>query len=107
MADEPEHIGLWPSGRPVETSKAEEVIADKNIDGGTMLHGHEEELHALRAEIARLQESIQQIVSSSKRIANAEYSDLRDATEAKLKENVFLSIGIAAFVGYLWGRWHR
>jgi ElaB/YqjD/DUF883 family membrane-anchored ribosome-binding protein len=116
MANDEIELGIWTnpgSGdtKPVigETRLVDEVLAEKNAERGSEAFAPDasQELDALRAEIDRLRASIHEIASSSKRLATAEFDELKTAAEEKLNQNVFLSVGVAALVGYLWGRTRR
>jgi ElaB/YqjD/DUF883 family membrane-anchored ribosome-binding protein len=109
MAEEEAGPGIWTSPIPVGTEKADEVLAEKNGERaiGEFVPDSDQEIAALRAEIDRLRGSIHEIASGSKRLVSAEVTEFRAIAEDKLKQNVFLSVGVAAFVGYLWGRTRR
>jgi len=106
MADDPSQSGIWTNPDGVATSKADDVIAQKNAerDAESILPDQKEQIAELKNELERLRESVQQIASGTRQIASAEFKELATAAEEKLKQNVFLSVGIAAVVGYLWGR---
>ena len=89
-----------------DTAKADEVLAQKNAEraADSILPGQQEQLAALKLEMDRLRESLQQIASGTSQIASAEFRELTAAAEEKLKQNVFISVGVAAFLGYVWGR---
>lgn len=109
MAEEEAGPGIWTSPIPVGTEEAEEVLAEKNGERATgeFAPDSDQEIAALRAETDRLRGSIHEIASGSKRLVSAEFAEFSAAAEDKLKQNVFLSVGVAAFVGYLWGRTRR
>lgn len=88
------------------TKLVDEVLADKRAEhiSEAFAPDASHEVDGLRAEIDRLRASIQEIASSSKRLATAELDELKTAAEETLKQNVFLSVGVAAMVGYLWGK---
>jgi len=87
------------------TPMADEVLAERQArqDEG-FAPSQSEQIAALRSEVERLRDSIQQIASGSSQLASAEFRELTNAAEERLKRNVFLSVGMAALVGYLWGR---
>lgn len=65
---------------------------------------HAAQLELVRAEIENLRQSVATIAATAKSLA-AEGVEVTVADlEETLKRNVFLSVGIAAFVGYVWGR---
>ena len=109
MANNEADVGIWTSPTPGETDKVDEVLAAKNAERAAegFVPDSSQQIEALRAEIDRLQDSIREIASGSKRLATTEFDELKAAAEEKLRENVFLSVGIAALVGYLWGRARR
>ena len=116
MANDEIGSGIWTNPgssdtKPVmgETNLVDEVLAEKKAERASeaFVPDASQELEALRAEIDRLRGSIKEIASSSKRLATVEFDELKAAAEEKLKENVFLSVGVAAVVGYLWGRARR
>jgi prefoldin subunit 5 len=82
------------------------VLAKKSAerDADAFLPDQKEQIAALKSEIERLRDSIQQIASGTTQIASAEFKELSAMAEEKLKQNVFVSVGVAAFIGYLWGR---
>ena len=106
MTDDTTQSGIWTNPDGVATSKADDVIAQKNAerDAESVLPDQKEQIAALKTELERLRESVQQIASGTRQIASAEFKELTSAAEERLKQNVFLSVGIAAVVGYLWGR---
>jgi ElaB/YqjD/DUF883 family membrane-anchored ribosome-binding protein len=89
-----------------DAPKADEVLSQKRAEQAaqSFMPGQSEQLAALKAEVERLRESIGQVASGTSQLASAEFKELASAAEKKLKENVFLSVGIAAAIGYLWGR---
>jgi ElaB/YqjD/DUF883 family membrane-anchored ribosome-binding protein len=109
MADDEFEPGIWTKPVSAEPDLVEAVSAEKNAERGSegFVPDTSQELEALRSEIDRLRNSIQEIASSSKRLATAEFDELKASAEEKLKQNVFLSVGVAAVVGYFWGRTRR
>jgi ElaB/YqjD/DUF883 family membrane-anchored ribosome-binding protein len=73
-------------------------------DGKQVPDTQNKQIEDLQAEVKRLQSSIQGIAASSSKIVSREVDDAVSDIESKLKENVFLSIGVAAFVGFVWGK---
>ena len=64
----------------------------------------DDQLKALKAELENLKHSVATIATTARGVAT-EKVDLTVAdVEEALKRNVFASLGIAALVGYLWGR---
>jgi len=64
----------------------------------------DDQLKALKAELENLKHSVATIATTARGVAT-EKVDLTVAdVEEALKRNVFASVGIAALVGYLWGR---
>jgi hypothetical protein len=80
------------------------------VDGnGTALtrnrtNAADDQLKALKTELENLKHSVATIATTARGVAT-EKVDLTVAdVEEALKRNVFASLGIAALVGYLWGR---
>ena len=109
MSNDEMDAGIWTGTTQAGTEKADEVLAEKIAERRSSEFNPDtnQELEALRAEVDRLRGSLQEIASSSRRLASAEFDELKTAAEEKLKQNVFLSVGVAALVGYLWGRSRR
>lgn len=64
----------------------------------------EDQLQALKSELETLKKAVSSIATTARGLA-AEKVDVTIAdVEGALKTNVFASVGIAALVGYLWGR---
>lgn len=63
-----------------------------------------DQLKALRTELENLRQSVATIVTTGRRMATEKVDVTVTDLEETFKRNVFASIGIAAFVGYLWGR---
>jgi hypothetical protein len=62
------------------------------------------QLESLKAEIENLRRSVAAIAANAKSFG-ADRIELTIAdVEETLKRNVFMSVGIAALVGYVWGR---
>ena len=107
-SDEMKHEN-WSNPAVADNDKIGDGPAAQNAEhaGRESVADTSRELEALRAEIDRLRASIHEIASGSKRIATAEWDELKAAAEMKLTQNVFLSVGVAALAGYLWGRTRR
>jgi ElaB/YqjD/DUF883 family membrane-anchored ribosome-binding protein len=97
---------IWRGAQDGGTSKADDVLAQKKAErkADAILPDQSEQIAALRAEIERLTESVRQVAAGTSEIATAEFKELAAAAERKLKQNVFVSVGVAAALGYLWGR---
>lgn len=62
------------------------------------------QVEALRAELERLKESVGAVTATARGLATTSADAFVTDAEAYLRRNVFASVGIAAFIGYLWGR---
>jgi ElaB/YqjD/DUF883 family membrane-anchored ribosome-binding protein len=62
------------------------------------------QIAALKAEIGSLKESISVIATTTRSLAGTGVDVAVNDAEEILKRNVFASVGIAALIGYLWGR---
>lgn len=81
-------------------------LVDRNGSALTQTRpdGAEDQLQALKSELEGLKQSVALIATTARGLA-AEKVDVTIAdVEGALTRNVFVSVGIAAFVGYLWGR---
>ena len=91
-----------------ETSEAalvDDVLADAESEAFAL--SQREQIAALKTEIERLRESIQQIASGSSQLAASEFRAATHTLEQRIQENAFLSVGIAAFLGFVWGRFRN
>jgi ElaB/YqjD/DUF883 family membrane-anchored ribosome-binding protein len=89
MIDESTRFGagvetLKPAGSPAEEQAAQ--------------------VEALRAELETLKASAASITATERGLASTSANTMAAEAEEYLKRNVFASVGIAAFIGYLWGR---
>lgn len=64
----------------------------------------DEQLKALKAELKSLKHSVAMITTTARGVATKKVDMTVADIEEGLKRNVFASVGIAALVGYLWGR---
>lgn len=62
------------------------------------------QLDALKAELETLKLSVASITATARGLAATSANAMIDDAEEHLKRNVFASVGIAALIGYLWGR---
>lgn len=62
------------------------------------------QIAALKTEIESLTKSVSSIASTAKDLAATSFDTAVNDAEQLLKRNVFASVGIAALLGYLWGR---
>lgn len=62
------------------------------------------QVEALRAELETLKASVASITATARGLARTSATAMAVDAEEYLQRNVFASVGIAAFVGYLWGR---
>lgn len=85
--------------RPLVTATGEPLKSETSF-------GDEQsaQLAALKAEIETLKESISVIASTARDLAGTSVDVAFNDAEEILKRNVFASVGIAALIGYLWGR---
>ncbi|TWF47807.1 hypothetical protein [Neorhizobium alkalisoli] len=63
----------------------------------------QEELEALKAEVARLRESASEIGAATVRVAKAQASDLIADIEKRVRSKPLSAVGIAAIIGFVWG----
>lgn len=63
-----------------------------------------DQLKALKVELENLKHSVATIATTARGVATEKVDVTVADVEEALKRNVFASVGIAAFVGYLWGR---
>jgi ElaB/YqjD/DUF883 family membrane-anchored ribosome-binding protein len=64
----------------------------------------DEQLEALKTELEQLKQSVATIATTARGVASEKVDVTIADLEEALKRNVFASIGIAALVGYVWGR---
>lgn len=64
----------------------------------------DDQLKALKAELENLKHSLATIATTARGVATEKVDVTVADVEEALKRNVFASVGIAALVGYLWGR---
>lgn len=64
----------------------------------------DDQLKALKAELENLKRSVATIATTARGVATEKVDVTVADVEEALKRNVFASVGIAALVGYLWGR---
>jgi hypothetical protein len=64
----------------------------------------DEQLQALRTELEHIKQSVATIATTATGLASEKVDVTMADLEEALKRNVFASIGIAALVGYVWGR---
>jgi hypothetical protein len=74
----------------------------ERIDGFP-LTSSQEELEALKAEVARLRESAAEIGSATVRVAKAQASDFVVDIREHIRRKPLPTVGIAAVIGFLWG----
>ncbi|AYD05175.1 hypothetical protein [Neorhizobium sp. NCHU2750] len=71
--------------------------------GESPLLSSDEELAALKAEVARLRESASEIGSATVRVAKAQASDLIVDMAERIRRKPLPAVGIAAVIGFVWG----
>jgi len=62
------------------------------------------QITALKVELESLSKSVTAIASTAKDLAAGSFDAAVADAEQMLKRNVFAAVGIAALIGYLWGR---
>jgi ElaB/YqjD/DUF883 family membrane-anchored ribosome-binding protein len=67
-------------------------------------NGADDQLQALKFELEKLKQSVATIAATARGVASEKVDVTIDDVEEALKKNVFASVGIAALVGYFWGR---
>jgi len=63
-----------------------------------------QQVEAIKAEIARLKQSVASIASRTSNLATNQAEVTMSEVEEVLKRNVFASVGVALLLGYVWGR---
>lgn len=63
-----------------------------------------DQLEALRAELDTLKESVASMTATARGLAKTSANAMAIEVENYLQRNIFAAVGIAWFVGYLWGR---
>lgn len=87
-----------------EAPKVDEALAAvKARDDQSSSDFATDELRALSAELDRIAESAQGMVSASGRIARSEVHSLRRTIVRQVRKNPVQSLGLAALAGYVWG----
>jgi len=61
------------------------------------------EMHALKAEVARLRETVTSLASGTTRLARARAQDALEDVEVRIRERPWQAVGIAAFLGFVFG----
>jgi len=72
--------------------------------GDTDVRRQGEQVDAIKHEIARLRETVATIASRASELATAKAETTMTDVEDALKRNVFMSVGVALAIGYVWGR---
>jgi ElaB/YqjD/DUF883 family membrane-anchored ribosome-binding protein len=87
------------------TTKAPPLV-DRNGSAlmGDMTKASDDQLKALKAELENLKHSVATIATTARGVAIEKVDVTVADVEESLRRNVFASVGIAALVGYLWGR---
>lgn len=62
------------------------------------------QIEALKAELESLRQSVAAMTSQARNVAGMGVHVAVDDVEGMLKRNVFASVGIAALIGYVWGK---
>lgn len=71
---------------------------------GSLAEEQAAQVEALMQELETLKTSVASITITARGLASTSANAMAAEAEGYLKRNVFASVGIAAFIGYLWGR---
>lgn len=91
-------------GQPVNTPKVDEALEATRADrvGGADVLATQE-LNALKAEVARIRESVSEVTSASGRLTRTGAIAIRDDIEERVRARPIAAVAIAALIGYVWG----
>nr|CAD6418826.1 hypothetical protein REQ54_01888 [Rhizobium sp. Q54] len=81
----------------------EALRASESEDPDQPLEIQPEEVRALRAEVARLKESVLELASGTTRVAKARAHDAVADVEDRIREQPWKAVGLAAAIGFLCG----
>jgi hypothetical protein len=83
--------------------KALAAMREPERNDGFPLTSSQEELEALKAEVARLRESAAEIGSAAVRVAKTQASDFVVDIREHIRRKPLPAVGIATVIGFLWG----
>lgn len=95
-------LGVVPAGERVAAGKEDDVSIRDTSDVPV-----NEQIDALRSELARLRESAGLVAEGTGQLALSQARSVRDDVEELVVTNPFTALLGAAFVGYLFGLRHR
>jgi ElaB/YqjD/DUF883 family membrane-anchored ribosome-binding protein len=78
-------------------------VKERDEGGSETVLSAEEEIEALRSDLAHLNERLAEIGSASVRVAKAQASDALDTARERIRERPLKALGLAALAGYIWG----
>jgi ElaB/YqjD/DUF883 family membrane-anchored ribosome-binding protein len=64
----------------------------------------DDQLEALKVELENIKQSVAKIAATARGVATEKVDVTIADVEEALRKNVFASVGVAALIGYLWGR---
>jgi ElaB/YqjD/DUF883 family membrane-anchored ribosome-binding protein len=64
----------------------------------------DDQLEALKVELENIKQSVAKIAATARGVATEKVDVTVADVEEALRKNVFASVGVAALIGYLWGR---
>lgn len=71
---------------------------------GSLAEEQAAQVEALRQELETLKASVASITATARGLASTSANAMAAEAEEYLKRNVFASVSVAAFIGFLWGR---
>jgi Uncharacterized conserved protein len=81
----------------------EEALEATQAEEDEAIEVRPEEVRALRAEVARLKDSVLELASGTTRVAKARAQDAVGDVEGRIREQPWKAVGLAAVIGFLWG----
>jgi len=103
-----ESTGAGPSGRAADLAEdrdyplVDEALQSRSPVGPGVLDAGEE-VRALRRDVARLRGSLLEVAEGGVGLVTAEAKSAARDVEKRIRQRPFTALGIAAFLGYLWG----
>lgn len=91
----------------IEALRKDLGVERASADGGASQSHPDDpvrQVEAIRAELARLKQSVTAIASRTSDLAAGQAEVTIAEVEEALKRNVFVSVGVALLLGYVWGR---
>lgn len=105
MVDESAKVGAGVDAlKPAAGNQTEGSLGTSSFGTTSSNDDQSAQLEALKAELTSLKETVTSLASTARGLATTSFNTMADDAEEVLKRNVFVSVGIAALVGYLWGR---